>query len=180
MIDHSFLFVLGACAFALMIHSHRRMLRAAQSLRLQLAKEGELLAAQEDLPELWKEQVVFLMDTAFSARFLLILGFFLIPIISFTEALRSPESLKQDDFLGLPEHYKDKFKKVFALHRRITFLNHPLLSALLDFEVSLFMLISTMVSGVLKQSPLPTGTPETLRDLVMVKEVKIRSLHYAS
>ncbi len=128
-----------------------RLTCAAQPLRLRLAERIEELSAKQALPQPVRTHLEVLADTAFGMRGQLILSVVAIPIIAIVFVVRNRiirRTLKEMHIgdAGL----QNEFDEIFRLHRLVTRANHPLLFALVELELIVFMTAATLLRAIIK------------------------------
>jgi hypothetical protein len=124
----------------------RRLQRAVQPLRIELAEKGERLLASNYLSRDAKEHVRFLLDSAFGLRLVLLVCLFSMPIFAIYYLIYPKPLLAMDRSLQIKDpESKICFDRVSALHERITLANHPFLFTGFRTVGSIVMLIFTLL-----------------------------------
>jgi hypothetical protein len=124
----------------------RRLQRAAQPLRIELAGKGEWLLSSNYLSKEIKDHVLFLLDSAFGSRLVLLFSILAMPIIAVWLLIYPKPMLDMDKHLHIKDaELKICFDRVATLHDRITLANHPFLFPIFMIWGSIVMLIFTLL-----------------------------------
>jgi len=164
---------------ALWSWAYYRLQRAAQPLRLELAKKGERLLGDPDLPVPMRDFVRFLLDTAFSNRAVLLFGIFYVPCIAFFIAVFPHKISKVMRRFHIPnKETRAAFDEVMRLHDRITLANHPILLFLLEAEILLLVAPTVLLVGILREVVSPEIGRQSTMDIIEDKGLRVRrNLH---
>ena len=152
-----------------------RLERAAQPLRLELARKGERLLGDTELPDVHRDLVKGLLDSAFSSRGMLFAFMILVPVFAVTLLFMSRQNLVREfsQFRIKNSETRTAFDDVMRLHDRIMFANHPILYIIVEIEFTLFVKIAWLITAVAREllAPIEIGR-DTAMDLIEVKRLQ--------
>ncbi len=146
-----------------------KMDEAAQPLRLDLARRGEVLLANPTLPDVWKKLVSFSLERAFGARAHLILGIVLIPVAALIVFF--------GDRIHVKNEISDKATRLdllefCALFEEISWINNPVLKAITTIEINIVLLFASLVRIVISKG-VPSGEKGAVIEVVHEWEATI-------
>jgi hypothetical protein len=141
----------------------RRLQKAVQPFRIEMAEKGEWLLSSNLLSDEAKKHVHFLLDTAFGSRLVLLAGLFGIPIGSIF-ILIYPKFLLEIEKSKYIRDAQAKicFYRVSALHDRITLANHPILFPIFSTERAIVMQILAILFALFRGSAQPIGGDDVM------------------
>jgi hypothetical protein len=164
----------GVAVFVAASAAHRRLVRAAQPLRLLLAEKGEALLVHPRLSKELRETVKFMMDRAFGNRFGLLLGIVIIPTIALCMIFRPSSVATQMRRLSNADpEVQALFTEVMRLNDRITLANHPILLLLLETEILLLFPVGILFLGLVKGRIPSSGDRDTVINLIETREARM-------
>jgi hypothetical protein len=152
-------------------YAHRRLMRAAQPLRLQLAEKGELLLANPKVPKRHRRFVNAMLDSAFSNYMFLIFATCCIPIVAVL-LIFDPDRVisKIKELSAADAEVRTAIADLSKLHDRITFYNHPLLMLFIEFELLIAIPVAVLLSGLIHGSAPPRANRDEVLELIEAKE----------
>jgi hypothetical protein len=154
--------------------AYRRLVRAAQPLRLLLAEKGERLLVHPKLPKDLKEIVRFMLDSAFGNRPALLTGLFLVPMIAIDAVLRPSHFVSfMRQISNLEPDILAAYIEIERLHDRIMLANHPILFMLIEFEILTFLPLGILSFALIKGRVPVGGDRDTVMNLIETKEAKL-------
>lgn len=167
--------ILIVLALILWTWASLRLERAAQPLRLELAKKGERLLGDNELPDIHRDLLKDLLDTAFSGRASLCAFIVLLPVFSFVLLFLSRQTLIREfgRFRIKNTETRAAFDEIMRLHDRIMFFNHPILYVLVEFEFIFFFKLALLIMGITRElvAPVEVGRDTTM-DFIEVKRLQ--------
>jgi hypothetical protein len=167
----AYLPVLIVGLLCLMLGLSYRLRASAQSLRMELAHKGEAFVADESMPASLRDQVSFMLDTAFGMRVCLLFSFVLLPVVVAILLNRRKRLAFLKDYYGDPAP-RAKFDEIRRLHDRITLANHPLLLPLLELEILLVVPTVILLVALIRGR-----IPGRLNRDVVVTYLETRPMH---
>lgn len=162
MTAHDFLPIGIGAALVLNSYLHRRLVTAAQPLRLELADRGEKLLGEPALPPRVRAILGFVLDHAFSMRWLLVVSIIAIPVAVPVLFLRGELQRDAQETRTLRPDVRAEYEQVVALHGRIIFATHPLLTTITLLEMFLVAGPLVLLSGIVAGKLLPEINQTTL------------------
>lgn len=160
-------------AIALGTTAQRRLKKAAQPLRLDLAEKGEMLLSQQALPPFVREHTNYMLNSAFNDRLSLLASLLFIPFFAsyliiapkhFLTALSAFEI--HDIFL------RTKHKDLMELHDKITMANHPILWLLVEIELVVCLPLALFIAAMLRGYLPGMALHDTFIGLIETKSMK--------
>jgi|GEM_PF-4913467 len=142
---------------ALVVNSilHRRLVIAAQPLRLELAERGEALLRTSNLPARVRESIEFLLSHTFGMTGLLLLALVVIPFAVPTMVVTGELRREGEAEAKLSVKTRAEYNALVMLHGRIVFATHPALMTLNFLEMLLIAGPVVLLSGALSGRLLP-------------------------
>ena len=158
-----------------------RLSKSVQTLRLQLADEGERFLAREDVPKAMKNQVEMFLDSVFGMNFVLIASVVLLPVAAivfsfFDDHMR--RGIPADS--SIPREILAEFIDLMKMHDKIMLANHPVLYTIIKTEMALLAPVSMLIIGIRKKA-----VPDQFEALpflasLELKETKLFRLKHAA
>jgi len=153
--------------------AHRRLLKAAQPMRLELAEKGERLLAYPKLPKDVRDHVRYLLDTAFGNRTMLILAALFAPLIVLAIAIMRESFLAYiKQFSIMDAEAKALHREVMQLHDRIMLASHPILWVLVELEIKLVVQMGIVVTTLVRGRVPATVDHDRVMNLIETREGK--------
>lgn len=150
---------------------HRRLMQAAQPLRLELAEKGELLLANPKLSKYERLFVTALLDSAFSNWTFFVIAIFAVPVVAIFLVV-NPARLSSSMNRLLPQdnELKAMIADLSKLHDRITFYNHPIFMLIIEFELLIIIPIAVLLSGLIHGSAPSRANRDEVLNYIEAKE----------
>lgn len=129
---------------------HRSMMTAAQPTRLKLAEKGEKLLARTDVPKHIRRDVEAMLDNAFPCN--CVLMFLIVPIMPLlvfgwlAYRLRTPARRE-----AMTPEITGRYLELRSLHRKIELANHPVLTPVMDFVVTVSLTLAIPVLVLIRR-----------------------------
>lgn len=144
-----------AAALAVNAYLHRRLVVAAQPLRLELAERGEELLRSAGLPSRIREHVEFMLSHAFGIGWLLLAALVVAPFAIPVMIVRGEMERDAQAVAALSANARAEYNQLAMLHSRIVFATHPGLMTLNFLEMLLIAGPLVLLSGALSGRLLP-------------------------
>jgi hypothetical protein len=134
----------------------RRLMKAAQALRLELAERGERFFRDEAAPPRIRGQVQFMLDHAFGQTWMMLCSVIAVPFAVPFMVLRGSNLLQMEaDRRGMTPTQRAEHFDLLALHGRIMLANHPIMLPLVEFEMFLVTLPLILAVAAINGDLLP-------------------------
>jgi hypothetical protein len=134
---------------------HRRLLVAAQPLRLELAKRGDALLRDSHLPPRARGMVTFVLDHAFGMSALLAIAIVAIPVAVPIMIVRGEMQRDADETASMKGALRAEYDQLMSLHGRIIFATNPFLMTVALLEMFLIAAPLVLFTGALAGNLMP-------------------------
>ena len=149
--------------------------KRVQPLRLELAGMGETMLRRTDVPDVIKDFVQLLLSSAFSLRGTMIGAVFVMPFLCIWVTLNPKVIEDEDRAIGsLKPTVSKQYAHLCTIHRKIVAANHPVLYALVQVEIWLFLGLAFSIRRLWSD----TGRWSRRECDVLLKAVEVRKNHF--
>jgi len=173
--------VLAAAALLVRSLAHRSLMKAAQPLRLELARKGELFLANPNVGTRNRASVEMMLNSAFGRFWMMLAAVVLMPIaMIFIMAPNGSYWKEEDARRKLAPELRAAYADIQSLHIRILFAHHPICMLLVELEVLLIAPAIIIASALLRGSLLPRFNSATLFSALEVQPASLLRRQHAS